>query len=106
MNIVPAAAFARWLGKPEWQIKPEAAEGEYRFDPDPDTLATLSANPEFPAGSDAWERINNTIHPLTFDAPRWAFDMVRLGDLVKIKYAMRTRRIYKIEVMLSVMMPD
>jgi hypothetical protein len=103
LNIVPADSFARWLGKPEWQIRTEATEAEFRFDPDPTALSrdVIEQAQEASGRSQVYR-----IHPITLQAPRWAFEMVRLGDLIRITYARRTGRIYNVQVLLSVMMPE
>ncbi|NWJ47388.1 MAG: hypothetical protein HXX08_16135 [Chloroflexi bacterium] len=102
VNIVPAESFARWLGKPDWQIHSDVAEAEYRFAPDPTALSTelLEQKPE------TISRRNHGVYPITLETPRWVFDLVQLGDLIRITLSRRTHRIYNVEVLLSVMMPE
>ncbi len=103
INVVPQEAFTRWLGQPDWQKKREPVmEADYRYDPDPDALSTEVIEPEMYPVRKKLAGVN----PLTLEAPRWAFEIVRLGDLIRLTYARRTRHIYDIEVLLSVMMPE
>ena len=108
LNFVPAEAFARWVGKPEWQVNNEpAVEAQYRYDPDPDSLvAQFDDTPTMMINNMKSLATSHSISPLILEAPQWAFEMVRLGDLIRLTYARRTRRIYNIEVMLSVLMPE
>ena len=102
INIVPADSFARWLGKPEWQIHSDVAEAEYRFAPDPTALSTELLSQK----AETISRSNGGVYPITLETPRWVFDLVQLGDLIRITLSRRTHRIYNVEVLLSVMMPE
>ena len=106
LNVVPAENFSRWLGKPHWKIIEESTEADYHFEPGSDALAPIPPANEFAQPLASLKRMGKSIFPVSLEVPRWAFDMVRLGDLIRLTYAHRTFQIYQVEVMLSVMMPD
>jgi hypothetical protein len=101
LNIVPANNFDRWRGKTALQSpKPNNFdEAHYYYIPSVNEIKE-SSKPLLP------ETTYGLPDVITLSPPNWAYERVRLGDLVRLLYSPYNKVIFEIEVILTIDLED
>jgi hypothetical protein len=99
LNVVPADKFDRWRGRASLEPPKPAdfTDAEFYYIPSPgDNRFKDNPTPIIAPTS------LNLPDVLIFSPPEWAFERVRLGDLVRLLYSPHNKVIFEVEVILTI----